>query len=154
MTLKGEARRLTIYVGEDDQWQHKPLYTEIVHRAHLFGLAGASVFRGLEGYGASSRIHSARILSLSEDLPLAVVIVDREERIREFLSSRLDELQIDGLIVLEDVEVIRYAGAIGLRDDLAACRPGGDGWRAVAVSDRPIHSGPTRHDLTVGHPHG
>ena len=71
---------------------------------------GASVFRGLEGYGASSRIHSARILSLSEDLPLAVVIVDREERIREFLSSRLDELQIDGLIVLEDVEVIRYAG--------------------------------------------
>jgi uncharacterized protein len=81
-----------------------------VHRAHSFGLAGASVFRGLEGYGASSRIHSTRILSLSEDLPLAVVIVDREERIREFLSSKLDELQIDGLIVLEDIEVIRYAG--------------------------------------------
>ena len=110
MTLKGEACRLTIYVGEDDQWHHKPLYTEIVHRAHSFGLAGASVFRGLEGYGASSRIHSTRILSLSEDLPLAVVIVDREERIRDFLSSQLDELQIDGLIVLEDIEVIRYAG--------------------------------------------
>jgi PII-like signaling protein len=110
MTLKGEACRLTIYVGADDQWHHKPLYTEIVHRAHSFGLAGASVFRGLEGYGASSRIHSTRILSLSEDLPLAVVIVDREERIRDFLSAQLDELQIDGLIVLEDVEVIRYAG--------------------------------------------
>jgi uncharacterized protein len=110
MTLKGKACRLTVYVGEDDQWHHKPLYTEIVHRAHAFGLAGASVFRGLEGYGASSRIHSTRILSLSEDLPLAVVLVDREERIREFLSSKLEELQIDGLLVLEDVEVIRYAG--------------------------------------------
>jgi uncharacterized protein len=110
MTQKGEACRLTIYLGEDDQWHHRPLYTEIVHRAHSFGLGGASVFRGLEGYGASSRIHSTRILSLSEDLPLAVVIVDREERIRDFLSSQLDELQIDGLIVLEDVEVIRYAG--------------------------------------------
>lgn len=110
MTLKGKACRLTVYVGEDDQWHHKPLYTEIVHRAHAFGLAGASVFRGLEGYGASSRIHSTRILSLSEDLPLAIVLVDGEERIREFLSSKLEELQIDGLIVLEDVEVIRYAG--------------------------------------------
>jgi uncharacterized protein len=68
------------------------------------------VFRGLEGYGASSRIHSTRILSLSEDLPLAVVMVDHEERIREFMFSKLDELQIDGLVVLEDVEVIRYAG--------------------------------------------
>ena len=110
MTLQGKACRLTVYVGEDDQWHHKPLYTEIVHRAHAFGLAGASVFRGLEGYGASSRIHSSRILSLSEDLPLAVVIVDHEERIREFLSSKLDELEIDGLVVVEDVEVIRYAG--------------------------------------------
>jgi len=110
MTLQGKARRLTIYVGEDDQWHRKPLYTEIVHRAHAFGLAGASVFRGLEGYGASSRIHTTRILSLSEDLPLAIVIVDRDERIRDFLSSQLDELQIDGLIVLEDLEVVRYAG--------------------------------------------
>jgi uncharacterized protein len=110
MTLKGEACRLTIYLGEDDQWHHRPLYTEIVHRAHSFGLAGTSVFRGLEGYGASSHIHSSRILSLSEDLPLAVVIVDREERVRDFLSSQLDELRIDGLIVLEDVEVVRYAG--------------------------------------------
>lgn len=110
VTLSGAACRLTIYVGEDDHWHHKPLYTEIVHRAHAFGLAGASVFRGLEGYGASSRIHTARILSLSEDLPLAVVIVDREERIREFLAARLDELQINGLITLEDVEVVRYAG--------------------------------------------
>jgi uncharacterized protein len=110
MTLQGEACRLTIYLGEDDQWHHRPLYTEIVHRAHSFGLAGTSVFRGLEGYGASSRIHSSRILGLSEDLPLAVVIVDREERIRDFLSSQLDELRIDGLIVLEAVEVVRYAG--------------------------------------------
>src|SRR5215204_6075128 len=117
MTLKGEAWRLTIYVGGDDQWHHKPLYTEIVHRAHLFGLAGASVFRGWEGYGASSRIHSARILSLSEDLPLAVVIIDRDERIREFLSSRLEEA---GTPVV-----------IGHRDDPGACRPRGGSRRAV-----------------------
>jgi len=70
MKLQGSALRLTIFIGEDDQWHHRPLYHEIVHRAHEAGLAGASVMRGIEGYGASSRIHTSRILSLSEDLPL------------------------------------------------------------------------------------
>jgi PII-like signaling protein len=76
MTLRGPARRITIFIGESDRYNHKPLYTEIVHRAHQRGLAGASVFRGLEGFGASSRIHTSRLLSLSEDLPLAIIIVD------------------------------------------------------------------------------
>lgn len=71
MRLEGTALRLTIFIGEDDQWHHKPLYTEIVHRAHTAGLAGASVFRGVEGYGASNHIHTTRLLSLSEDLPVA-----------------------------------------------------------------------------------
>lgn len=107
--LTGTALRLTVFLGESDTWHHKPLFTEIVHRAHHAGLAGASVFHGVEGYGASSRIHTARLLSLSEDLPVAVVIVDAAEKIRAFLPQ-LDELVSEGLVILDDVEVIRYVG--------------------------------------------
>ncbi len=107
--LTGRALRLTVFVGENDTWHHKPLYSEIVHRAHAAGLAGASVFRGIEGFGASSLIHTARLLSLSEDLPIAVVIVDTEPRVRAFLPQ-LDDIVTEGLVTLEDCEVIRYAG--------------------------------------------
>jgi PII-like signaling protein len=109
MTLQGPATRLTIMLGESDQTHHHPAYTEIVHRAHRAGLAGASVFRGIEGFGKSHHIHTTRLLSLSEDLPVAVVIVDADERIRAFLPE-LDDLQVEGLVILEPVEVIRYAG--------------------------------------------
>lgn len=108
-TIDGPALRLTIFIGESDRWHHKPLYTEIVHRAHAAGLAGASVLRGIEGYGASSRIHTNRLLSLSEDLPIVVVIVDAEERVRAFLPQ-LDELVSEGLVMVDPVEVIRYVG--------------------------------------------
>ncbi|QHC28126.1 MULTISPECIES: DUF190 domain-containing protein [unclassified Streptomyces] len=108
-SLTGRALRLTVYIGEDDTWHHKPLYSEIVHRAHAAGLAGASVFRGIEGYGASSRIHTSRLLSLSEDLPVAVVLVDTEERVRAFLPQ-LDELVREGLVTLDECEVVRYVG--------------------------------------------
>lgn len=107
--LTGRALRLTVFVGENDTWHHKPLYSEIVHRAHAAGLAGASVFRGVEGFGASSLIHTSRLLSLSEDLPVAVVIVDTEPRVRAFLPQ-LDELVTEGLVTLDDCEVIRYTG--------------------------------------------
>ncbi|HET6292385.1 MAG TPA: DUF190 domain-containing protein [Kribbella sp.] len=99
------AVRLTILIGEDDQWQHRPLYDEIVRRAHAAGLAGASVFRGVEGYGANNNIHTTRILSLSEDLPIAIMIVDREPLVREFVVG-LREMRIEGSITLEPVEVV------------------------------------------------
>jgi uncharacterized protein len=108
-TIDGPALRLTIFIGESDRWHHKPLYTEIVHRAHAAGLAGASVLRGIEGYGASSRIHTNRLLSLSEDLPIVVVIVDAQEKVRAFLPQ-LDELVTEGLVMVDPVEVIRYVG--------------------------------------------
>jgi PII-like signaling protein len=101
--------RLSIFIGENDIWHHKPLYTEIVHRAHRAGLAGATVLRGIEGYGKSSRIHTSRLLSLSEDLPVVVVIVDTEAKVREFLPV-LDELVHEGLVIVDPVEVIRYVG--------------------------------------------
>ncbi|MER7751468.1 DUF190 domain-containing protein [Kitasatospora sp. NPDC097643] len=109
--MTGPARpalRLTVLVGESDQWHHRPLYSEIVHRARAAGLAGASVFRGIEGFGASSLVHTARLLSLSEDLPVAVVIVDEEERVRAFLPQ-LDGLVTEGLVTLDRCEVVRSA---------------------------------------------
>lgn len=109
MKLQGPAARLTIFVGDSDTWHHKPLYTEIVHRAHAAGLAGASVFHGVEGFGASNHIHTSRLLSLSEDLPVAVIIVDAEERIRAFLPQ-LDEIVTEGMVIIDPVEVIRYIG--------------------------------------------
>lgn len=107
--LIGPALRLTVFLGESDLWHHKPLYSEIVHRAHRAGLAGATVYRGAEGYGASSAIHTTRLLSLSEDLPVSIVIVDAAERIRAFVPE-IEELITEGLITLDEVEVVRHVG--------------------------------------------
>lgn len=109
MTLTGPALRLTIVVSESDQVRHRPVYTEIVHRAHARGLAGATVVRGCEGFGASSRIHTTRILGLTEDLPVLVLIVDTPERVRAFLPE-VEELVDGGLVILDEVEVVRYVG--------------------------------------------
>ncbi len=104
--------RLTILVGEDDQWHHHATYHEIVRRAHSAGLAGATVFRGVEGYGATHHIHTTRILSLSEDLPVAVVIIDDEQRLREFAAG-LNDLGLEGVATLEPVEVLDLGGGHG-----------------------------------------
>lgn len=113
MTLQRRpARRLTVFVGEYDTLAHRPLATEIVHRAHQAGLAGASVFHGVEGFGASRAIHTTRILSLSEDLPVVIVIVDTPETIEDFLPQ-IAPLLAQGLIVVEDVEIVRFVPADG-----------------------------------------
>ena len=109
MRLHGPALRLTIFIGETDKFHHRPLYAEIVHRAHKSGLAGSTVLRGIEGYGASTHIHTTRILSLTEDLPLVIVIVDDAERIRAFLPQ-LDEIVEEGLVMIDEVEVSKYVG--------------------------------------------
>lgn len=114
MRLTGRAMRLTIFVDVDDIWHHKPLYHEIVHRAHQAGLAGATVLRGIEGFGAASAIHTSRILSLAEDLPAVIIIVDAEPKIREFLPQ-LDELVSEGMVILDEVDVIRYVGGASQR---------------------------------------
>ncbi len=107
--LSGRALRLTIFVGEDDTWRHKPVYHEIVTRARAEGLAGATVLRGTEGFGASSRVHTDRILSLAEDLPVVVIIIDVPERIQAFLP-RLDDLVDEGMVLIDEVDVLRYEG--------------------------------------------
>jgi len=109
MRLTGTAQRLTIIVSDSDHWHHKSLFTEIVHRAHDAGLAGATVLHGVEGFGTSSRIHTTRILSLSEELPVVIIIVDSHDRIADFLPQ-LEEVVSEGLVILDDCEVIRYVG--------------------------------------------
>ena len=107
MKIEGEARRVRVYIGESDRWQGRPLFTAIVERCRKDGIAGATVLRGIESYGANSRIHTARILQLSEDLPVVIDIVDRPERIDQLLPV-LDEMVSEGLITLEDVHVVKY----------------------------------------------
>ena len=109
MPLTGPALRLSIFLGEDDTWHHKPLHHEIVLRARGAGLAGATVLRGCEGYGRSFMIHTHRILSLTEGLPVVVLIVDTDDRIRAFLPE-LDELVGEGTVLLDEVDVLRYRG--------------------------------------------
>ncbi|MGZ4131904.1 MAG: DUF190 domain-containing protein [Actinomycetota bacterium] len=107
MRLEGEGQLVRIFIGDSDRWHGKPLYEEIVRRVRDEGLAGATVVRGVEGFGASSHLHSARILRLSEDLPLVIEIVDTEEHIRRILPI-LDEMVVDGLVTIEKVHVITY----------------------------------------------
>lgn len=109
MRLAGHALRLSIFIGEDDYWHHKPTYEQIVQRAHDAGLAGATVLRGCEGYSGNSLIHTTRTVDLADNLPIIVIIIDAEDRIRSFLPH-LDELVTDGTILLDEVEVLHYEG--------------------------------------------
>src|SRR5947208_15139355 len=109
MNLPHQAVLLRIFIGESDRWEHKPLYEAIVLKARELHLAGATVLRGPMGFVKSSRLHTAKILRLSMDLPLVIEIVDSEEKIQSFLPV-LDKLMGGGLITLEPVKVIDYRG--------------------------------------------
>jgi PII-like signaling protein len=110
--LEGEGKLLRIFVGESDRHGGKPLYQAIVERVRAAGLAGATVIRGIEGFGADSRIHTSRILRLSEDLPVLIEIVDTAEKIDEILPS-LDEMVKEGMVTVEKVHVIAYRSSQG-----------------------------------------
>src|SRR5437660_12680456 len=107
MNLPRDAMLLRIFIGESDRWEHKPLYEAIVLKARELHLAGATVLRGPMGFGKSSRLHTAKILRLSMDLPLVIEIVDTEEKIQAFLPV-LDSMMGGGLVTLEKVRVIDY----------------------------------------------
>ena len=106
MTLSGPAKMIRIHFGEDDRWEGKPLHLAIVEEARRQDLAGATVYRGIEGYGASSRIHRKRLL-MSSDLPVMVCIIDEASKIDRFFPT-LEKMVEEGLIAISDVEVIRY----------------------------------------------
>jgi hypothetical protein len=107
MKLAGKAKMLRIHFGEDDKYKGKPLYQAIVEKCRELDIAGATVYRGIEGYGASTLIHRAHLLSFSPDAPIMVAIVDTEENIRKVLPF-LDEVVDEGLIAMSDVDVIKY----------------------------------------------
>lgn len=108
--IEGEGRLLRVFVGESDTWRGRPLYDAIVRRVREEGLAGATVLRGIEGFGADSRMHTSRILRLSEDLPVVIEIVDTPERIERVLPL-LDEMVGEGMVTVEDVRIIAYRGS-------------------------------------------
>ncbi|MBN2296031.1 MAG: DUF190 domain-containing protein [Pirellulales bacterium] len=107
MKLPSEAELLRVFIGESDKWEGRPLYEVIVREARERGMAGATVLRGMMGFGAHSRLHTTKILRLSEDLPIVVEIVDKSERIEAFLP-RLDEIIEEGLVTVERAKVIFY----------------------------------------------
>lgn len=102
-----QALRLSIFIGENDTWHHRPLYHEIVQRVHKAGLAGATVLRGSEGFGTSSTVHTTRLLDLAENLPIVILIVDEESKVRSFLPE-IDDLVAEGTVLVDEVQAIHY----------------------------------------------
>ena len=115
MKLEDKAKLLRIFIGESDRWAGKPLYEAIVLKARELHLAGATVLRGPMGFGANSRLHTTKILRLSEDLPIVIEIVDAEEKIATLLPY-IDQMVKDGLVTMESVHVIQYRADATARD--------------------------------------
>jgi hypothetical protein len=112
MRLEGEGKLLRLFIGESDTWRGKPLYQAIVERVRQEGLAGATVIRGIEGFGADSRLHTSRILRLSEDLPVVIEIVDTPEQIDRVVPI-LDEMVGEGMLTLKRVQIVSYRSSDG-----------------------------------------
>jgi uncharacterized protein len=114
--LAGKAKMLRIHFGEDDKWNGKPLYRAIVEKCRELDIAGATVFRGIKGYGASTLIHRSHLLSFSSDAPIMVSVIDSEEKVQRLLPH-LDEMVREGLIAISEVEVIKYVHQGGARSE-------------------------------------
>lgn len=114
MKLEGKAKMLRIHFGEDDKWKDKPLYRAIVEKCRELDIAGATVFRGVAGYGASTLIHRSHLLSFSPDLPIMVSVIDAEDKVQKLIPY-LDEMVDQGLIAMSEVEVIKYVHQGGAR---------------------------------------
>lgn len=115
MEIKGEAKLIRIFVGESDILHHMPVYERIVQEARKLHLAGATVFKGVMGFGRTSRLHTAKILRLSEDMPMIIEIVDEEEKIEHFLPivhDIFEEANCGGLITMEKAEIIKYVSNV------------------------------------------
>lgn len=122
MKLAGRAKMLRIHFGENDKWHNKPLYEAVVQKCRELDIAGATVFRGIEGYGASSLIHRPHFLR-SSDLPIMVSVIDTEDNIKKLLPA-LDEMVDEGLIAMSEVEVIRYVHQEGVRSPASPAEAG------------------------------
>ncbi|HXE89341.1 MAG TPA: DUF190 domain-containing protein [Terriglobales bacterium] len=107
MKLEGKAKMVRIHFGEDDKWQGKPLYQAIVEKCRELDMAGATVFRGFEGYGASTRIRKTHLFAFSSDAPVMVSVIDSEEKIAKLIPA-VEPMLKEGLIAVSNVEVIRY----------------------------------------------
>lgn len=116
MKLEGKAKMLRIHFGEDDKWHGKPLYRAIVEKCREMDIAGATVYRGIEGYGASTLIHRPHLISFSSDAPIMVSIVDTDEKIKKLIPT-LDQMVDEGLIAISDVEVIKYVHQAGVHSE-------------------------------------
>lgn len=112
MDIEGRATRVMIYMGESDRWQHRPLHSAIVEMLRQEGCAGATVVKGVEGFGKASRLHTANILRLSEDLPVVLTYIDTPDRVRRVMP-RIEQMVGGGLIVVEEVQVRRYTDGGG-----------------------------------------
>jgi len=116
MKLEGKAKMLRIYFGENDKWEGKPLYQAIVEKCRELDIAGATAYRGIEGYGASTLIHRPHLFSFSSDAPLMVSIVDTDQKIQALMPV-LDQMVNGGLIAISDVEVMKYVHQDGVRSE-------------------------------------
>ena len=114
MKLEGKAKMLRIHFGENDKWKEKPLHQAIIEKCRELDIAGATVFRGIEGYGASTLIHRSHLLSFSSDAPVMVSVIDSEEKIQKLLPH-LEQMIQEGLIAMSEVEVIKYVHQEGFR---------------------------------------
>jgi uncharacterized protein len=142
MRFTGEGKLLRVFIGESDHFEGKPLYQALVERLRHEGMAGATVIRGIEGYGASSHLHTSRILRISEDLPLVVEIVDTAENVDRIIPV-VDEMIGDGMVTIETVHVLTYRASKRQSVEVIA-----DRLRILAEEARSLSSAPyRRHEL-------